>query len=89
MSRRIARKPRENSALDPLVHAAHQAIQDEMVRLVVAALDELLTETARKPEHRAELVDVFARTLLDSVTAHSAYLVKCEAIQQGVDLRPN
>ena len=57
----------------------------EAIRVAtVEAVDELLDNVARKPEHRAELVDAFTRISLDIMASYVEHLAKRAAADRGL-----
>lgn len=66
-------------------HAAHLALQEEIHQLVIGAVEELIDEVTARPAHRAELIDVFATVMLESLSAYAEHLVKRSAAELGIE----
>lgn len=57
----------------------------EAIRLATAeAVDELLDNVARAPQHREEIVDAFTRILLDTMASYVEHLAKRAAADRGL-----
>lgn len=62
-------------------------IRDTIRTLVIEALDEMIDDIQRKPEHRRVLVKNFADIFLDSMTGYVEHLAKRAAVDRGIDLQ--